>query len=304
MIANYISGHLRDGRYIGQGKQSYRSINGWLDFCSVPHLIFSHRRNDYRQMPFYDHIHVHDFYEIVFHITGDVEYVSGGLVNKPYSGNIIINRPGEDHTTRLVSAGIYERYVFYFDREFLSFFEGMLPICGFFDSLESFAIKADAKHESAIRSMLSEIEDSFEKDESTSPMLAYSRVLALFYLLEGSTSSAETEDIPRSVLMIKSYIDSNAPSIKDVNAVAEAFFYSREHVSRTFRKYFNTNVSDYLAFRKAEAGRELLQKQKKVTDVASECGFGSTPAFVRAFRKTYKSTPQEYLRQKKEEKPQ
>ncbi len=299
MIANYIQEHIKDGRYLKDGGGFYENVNGWTDRTGVPHIIFSHRKTDYSHRAFYEHIHVHDFYEMLFHVSGDVEYISGGLVNKPYSGNIIINRPGEDHTTRLITEGIYERYVFYFDPAFLSFFETDLPAKNCFDKLNSFAFRASPKDEDRIRTLISEIEYSFENDDKLSPMIAYSKILLLFATICSSTDSAEIEDIPKSVLQIKSYIDANAPNITDVNTIAAEFFYSREHVSRAFKKYFNTNVSDYLAFRKAEAGRELLNMQKKVTDVAAECGFGSTPAFLRAFKKTYKCTPQEYLKEQK-----
>ncbi len=297
MIQNYISTHLADGRYSARTENGYENINGWTDYISVPHMIFSHRRTDYTRKKFYEKLHFQDYYEIVFYISGDVEYISGDLVNKPFSGNIIINRPGEQHTTRLVTPCFYERYALFFDPEFFNFFDEKLPIKEFFDNLESFAFRTYTKSEDKMRTMLVEIEQAFESGDRISPMIAYSKILILFSLISNRTNSAELEDIPKSVLRIKAYIDANAPKIPDVNAVAEQFFYSREHVSRVFKKYFNSNVSDYIAFRKAEVGKRLLLEGKKITEIAAECGFGSTPTFLRAFKKVYGKTPSDFLRE-------
>ncbi len=286
-------------RYSEKSGRGYQNQNGWIDFVSVPHALFSHRRTDYSHKKFYDQIHFHDYYEIIFHISGDVEYISGDLVNKPESGNIIINRPGVHHSTRLVTPCEYERYVFFFDPEFFTFFEGKLPVKDLFDNLESFALRSHTKSEEKMKSLLTEIEQTYQSEDTTADMIAYSKILMLLSLVSNRTDSAKLEDIPKSVLQIKAYIDSNAANIPDVNSVAEVFFYSREHISRTFKKYFNSNVSDYIAFRKVELGKRLLLKGRKITEIATECGFGSTQTFLRAFKKVYDKTPSDYLKEQK-----
>lgn len=300
MIENYIKQHRLDGRYIGEEAGRFDNYLGWKDFSLPPHLIFSHRKTDYTKSNFYEHLHVHDFYELVFYFSGDVEYVNRDLVNTPYRGNLIVNRPGEAHTTRLLKESSYDRFVLYFDREFLSFFGGELPIFLFIEEMPSFAVGFDRSAVDRIHDILCEIEDSFLREDELSMQDAYCKILSLFSLIcsEGS-GSAELRNIPEGVLKLKSYIDTHCTEIATVNEIATEFFYSREHLSRLFKRYFNIPISDYLAFRKAEESKRMLEEGRKVSDVCSLCGFGSTPAYIRAFKQFFKMTPSEYAKSKK-----
>lgn len=52
---------------------------------------------------------------------------------------------------------------------------------------------------------------------------------------------------------IKSYIDENYATIGSVADLASQFFYSREHISRIFKYYFNTSITEYLMRKRIEA---------------------------------------------------
>ena len=198
-----------------------------------------------------------------------MEYTNEDLLYTPSNKclSVIINRPGEEHTTRLLRDGIYERYVLYFDKEFLEFFGSFLPFLSFLDSLSGFAL-------------------SFEKE-------AGERIVSFF-----EHALTEIKYIPENVLKIKSDVDSGCKDIKNVNAIAERFFYSREHLSRLFKKYFNVTLADYLAKRKCEESKALLIAGENIGDVCYICGFGSVPSFVRAFKKFYRMTPSEFSHNK------
>jgi len=302
MIKDYVKIHSGDGRYSRINGQSAVSIFGWEDHFVSPYSILSHRCTNYTSSNFAERLHSHDFYELVVYLGGDVEYTNGDLVHTPDFSklSVIINRPGEVHTTRLLRPGEYERYVLYFDRRFLEFFDGYLPFADFLDSLRDFALSFDEVSSGRMLSLLSDAVSSMKKSDRLSQQHAYTNLLSFFSLLCSQMPiGSNIKYIPENILMIKNYVDTHCVEIRNVNAIAGCFFYSREHVSRLFKKYFNINLADYLARKKCEESKLMLESGESVGNVYSKCGFGSLPSYVRAFRQFYRMTPAEFARLKR-----
>lgn len=301
MIKDYIQNHKNDGRYVDVSESRAVNIFGWTDHTVSRHAILSHRKTYYTRENFSERLHSHEFYELVAYIGGDVEYTNEDLLYTPSNKclSVIINRPGEEHTTRLLRDGIYERYVLYFDKEFLEFFGSFLPFLSFLDSLSGFALSFEKEAGERIVSFFEHALTETKKESPSSVQCAYSNILFAFSEISSKEgSSTEIKYIPENVLKIKSYVDSGCKDIKNVNAIAERFFYSREHLSRLFKKYFNVTLADYLAKRKCEESKALLIAGENIGDVCYICGFGSVPSFVRAFKKFYHMTPSEFSHNK------
>ena len=297
MITNYIQSHLADGRYIDSSAGSYKSSMGWEDLCALPHLVFSHRKTHYTPETFYEKLHSHDFYEIVFYLSGNVEYVNRDHVNTPYCGNMIINKPGYGHTTRLLGSSVYERFVLYFDREFLNYIGGTLPLMSHIADMDDFVFGFDSTPYEIIFEKLNSARDGLKKNDPISVSKAYADILTVFSVIcEQARPNTEVRNIPGTVLKIKQYIDANPAGISDVNTLADEFFYSREHLSRVFKRYFNIPISDYIAICKVNASKPLLRKGLKLSDVSEQCGFGTPTSFLRTFKKFAKMTPSEYVK--------
>ena len=94
-------------------------------------------------------------------------------------------------------------------------------------------------------------------------------------------------------------IDQNFSKISSVSQVAEHFFYSREYVSRLFKKHFDTTISDYISKRRIAESQLLIVKGIPLIDVAYQVGFGSLSTFIRAFRTVTDMTPSEYRKIRK-----
>lgn len=300
MIVDYIKTHVMDGRYESSAGQTHICSMGWEDLCALPHLVFSHRKKYYTPETFYERLHSHDFYEIVFYVSGNVEYVNCDHVNTPYCGNMIINKPGEGHTTRMLGASVYERFVLYFDSEFLTYVGGTLPLLSHFDNMDDYVFGFDSAPSELIFDKLVSVRDELRSCDPISVSRAYADIITLFSLIcEHARPSAEVRNIPANVLKIKQYIDINSASVSDVNKLADEFFYSREHLSRVFKRYFNITVSDYIAICKVNASKPLLLKGYKISDVSERCGFGTPTSFLRTFKKFAKMTPSEFVKSQK-----
>lgn len=67
------------------------------------------------------------------------------------------------------------------------------------------------------------------------------------------------------------------------------------HLSREFRKYFHTNLGDYLRLIKVQRAMVLLgDRERLLTEIAFECGFADQSHFIRSFRNYYGVTPLRY----------
>lgn len=88
------------------------------------------------------------------------------------------------------------------------------------------------------------------------------------------------------------YIESRLDEDLTLKGIAQAMHYSEYHFHRTFLHLVGDTVTSYIRKRRLSKAAELLAyTDRKVLDIALECGFGSHEAFTRAFRKMYGMLP-------------
>lgn len=94
---------------------------------------------------------------------------------------------------------------------------------------------------------------------------------------------------------ITSYLEENYEKDISLENLAKTFGYSAEHLSRMFRKYAKVNFKSYLQNVRLEyARKELLNKDKKISEIAVNVGFADSRAMAKAFKKQYGILPKEY----------
>jgi len=82
-----------------------------------------------------------------------------------------------------------------------------------------------------------------------------------------------------------------------VPSIARKLGVSRNHVMRVFRRYTGTSVLEYLTDQRVSCAQSLLATtDRKVLDLAYECGFGSSSRFYAAFVERVGVTPLRYRR--------
>jgi AraC-like DNA-binding protein len=68
-----------------------------------------------------------------------------------------------------------------------------------------------------------------------------------------------------------------------------------DYANVLFKKAFDTTINDYIIQERIlHAQRKLITSDKKIADIAFECGFSSINRFNAAFRKINKCTPREF----------
>jgi AraC-like DNA-binding protein len=262
-------------------------------------LSYSFRDTEYSDQTYPSNMHYHDYYEIVAFEEGDIRYICEGTVFYPQYGDIILIPPGKFHMSAINAESTrYKRHVFYLYPSALE------PICG--NALTEFLNGAtngtlfsfnsnDVKQ--AHMDILTRLREALETD--VTPLreaLALSYIIQSLYLLNHKSFQPKNEisTLPENILMIQHYIDESFSTISSVSEIAEHFFYSREYLSRLFRKYFDTTISDYIMKRRIAEAQSLIMQGLPLIDISYQVGFSSLSTFIRAFRTVTSMTPSEY----------
>lgn len=108
---------------------------------------------------------------------------------------------------------------------------------------------------------------------------------------EGNADFAEGN----SIFEIETYVKDNFNNEITLEELAHKFYISKEHISRSFKKQFNTNLFDYLTMLRIEKAKELMLKtQYSIEEIALRVGFSNGNYFSKAFRKKTNLSPSEY----------
>lgn len=299
----YIDRHLNKSKYFADPKSDgigYRSVYGWTDFMLSRNLIYSHRKTDYSRAEFDETAHIHDYYELVIYMGGNVDFVTESKILSPAPMSAVFFRPGEIHNTRLNEPSVYERCVFYFYSELFLHEGKYLPFCDFLTEPTGnfFEINTDIQKEISAAIVLLDCE---LKKNAPNPLLCTLRAMEIFDILSRSEKNCcdSGKDLPAKMLEIKDYIDKNYAEISSVTEISEHFFYTREYVSRLFKRYYNVSVSDYLARQRITHAIDLIKNGSSVTNAAIDTGFGSPSSFYLTFKRIVGMSPSDFAKRER-----
>jgi AraC family transcriptional regulator len=84
-----------------------------------------------------------------------------------------------------------------------------------------------------------------------------------------------------------------------LTSLANELGYSKFHITKRFKSFIGMTFRDYLRLRKlAFSVIELRDRNSRIIDIALKYGFSSQEAYTRAFKNSYKVTPNEYRKKK------
>lgn len=298
MTELFIQKRVQNKKYIREVQAApffqYQNIDGWTDSILNQELIFSHRNTWYTSENFTEKLHAHDYYEIDIYVKGNVEYVKEDKLISAAPSTIVWVKPGEMHTTRLLSDCQYERYLLYFSTDFFYIDGKKTPITDFMDHAAADSLKLSDKNMKELLNILKKIDKALESTKTYKELLVKALLVEFFDLLNSPEAEmikgVKLED---STTEIKLYIDTHYASITSVNEIAEHFFYSREHLSRKFKESFNISVAQYLSRKRILECLPLLPTLG-ATNAALAVGFHNHLTFINAFKKNMGCLPSEY----------
>ena len=274
-------------------------IINWRENDLGEALYYAYRATSYNRATFPSRLHCHDYFELVIFESGDIHYICEDATYQPQAGDVLLISPGMFHMSRIrCEKTLYIRHVFYlyphaFDLVGCGTLTGFLKLAE--KGLAVFSPEEQTKLE--LHSLLLKLDKALErKDDPACKALSLGLAIEIFYLLNQSNFIPKDSctPLPENLSEIRSYIDAHFQQISSVNEVAAHFFYSREYVSRLFRKYFNTTVGEYITARRIAHSKNLIQQGYSILDACQEAGFRNMSTFIRSFRQVTGMSPSEY----------
>lgn len=273
------------------------------DWLTTPQIPFASKTTDTA-----DHyLHDHDFFEIFYITKGSASHILNGERYTVQTGDLFYLNPEDAHCF-LKDEGEYCAHRDIVLRR--SFFK---EICDFIspvlyndyteNKLNKILRLSDAK--------LKNFETVFEK-LSALPAVGGDIIMAnaritlteLIGLLINSQSEAYFQ---RPIWLEKLLLRFNDPQLlkEGLDSLASDFFYSKEHVCRTFKKYLGVTMTDYLNEKRLEAAANaLVYSNKRILDVSNDLGFCSVSYFNKIFKQKYNLSPSAFRRTALAERPQ
>ena len=249
-------------------------------------------------------LHHHDFYEIYFFLSGNVQY---NIESRSYlltPGDVLLISPMELHQPMFgAEQKVYERIVLWIDKQFLDGFS--LPGQSFTACFDT-ALPGHTnllRPEGVARQYLSFLlEQLIAEKESSDP---YQEIAALTYLaqvlialnrlsqqVQGENSTASQDS---SVYNVLGYINEHYNEDLTLDYLANKFFISKYHLSREFQRLVGTSVHRYIIQKRLVMAKQMLSEGKPSSEVYQLCGFGDYSNFYRAFKAEYQISPKDFV---------
>ncbi len=248
-------------------------------------------------------MHHHEFYELYFFLSGNVQYTVEDRAYLLTPGDLLLIRPKTRHQPLFTGDQKgYERFVLWIHPQFM----GTLFFAG--HSLEEcFApefpelIHVESGFRNLLTFQLEQLLSEFRSQDPFAPIaaLSYLTQVLIFANRQALRLRAEKKDTwaaPDSVVYyVMAYINEHYREDLTLDHLANQFFTSKYHLSREFQRLMGTSVHRYLLQRRLEMARELMTQGLAPSEVSQRCGFGDYSNFYRAFRKEYQTSPKSFV---------
>lgn len=101
----------------------------------------------------------------------------------------------------------------------------------------------------------------------------------------------------KTVNCIIEYISNNLSEPLQVKDIADKLYLSADYISKIFKKYTGTTITNYITMQRISLSRKLLSEGYSVPEVQEKMGYSSYSYFFRTFKKLVGKTPKEFAMQ-------
>ena len=242
--------------------------------------------------------HYHEFYKLLFFISGNGGYVVEGKRYSLTPGDIVLIGKHCVHRPEFAPEAPCERMILYISPDFLE--RESSNTCNLADCFSreyDHVLRPNEKIRQSLFSILSDIEQELSSNRYGKEILSAGMILRLLVEITRSILQKEVQKpapmLPKSkrILDIVRYLDAHLTEELNVDLLAEKFYISRYHMMRRFRDETGTTIHAYISDRRLMLARDLISQGISSTDACFRCGFGSYSSFSRAYGKFFGTTP-------------
>lgn len=239
-------------------------------------------------------MHVHDEYEILYLISGNIEYYVETSVYQMKPRSLLITRCMETHRVHILSSAPYERYCINFSASCLNGLDPsqklLLPFLNRPLGQGNLFLPEDFTRidPQGFLQAMSEASEAKTLDD----MLIY------LYPLLGEICHAFSHrqqfalNTPKSNIdKIVEYVNSHLFDELSLELLSTIFYLSTSQISRLFKNATGSSFWNYVQFKRLAAAQQLLREGKTAKQACEASGFNDYSVFYRAYVKRFGSSP-------------
>lgn len=247
----------------------------------------------------------HDFWELVYVDSGEVDITADDRLLHLKQGDIIFHRPNEFHTIKTSSGSIANVFVISFTAhsETMEFFD-------------RFCMSVPSKLKKHITTLIEECEQTYslmdvfdskliikENSPIAGPqMVKIALEQLLIMLIRNEQKSSNPHVFPTKESMnnhlvseMISIIDDNIYSQITVDEICRMLGYSRAYLSKIFKESTEYTVANYIMKKKIKEAKKLIREDNyNFTQISEKLAFDNPHYFSRAFKRIANMSPSEY----------
>lgn len=213
--------------------------------------------------------------------------INGDIVYNDYSSKLILER---NHLYIFPNHKEYNVKSYTENSpEFLYFIVTMSPTLS--DAVQQFDINESAPAGQLIDTIKNFIDNSFKKQLKYNPI--YNHLLeTLLMILSEKYAFSLLDDL--RLKKVLQYMNDNLGGDLDGHTLAQAAGINLYYLIKVFSKNFGVTPHEYIANRRLEKARFLLEGDRPIEQIAFEVGFKDAKAFSRSFKKRFGVSPSEF----------
>lgn len=244
--------------------------------------------------------HAHDEYEILYFLSGEVQYYIEDKAYYLMPGDLLIIPPGKLHRPVIIDENItYERMVLMISPAYAA---SLLKPSG--EHFENYAaspcrIPNEEVQSAEFQQMLYKIL-SLEKNSVGMLQRDCYATLILLSLIAFIKNTPVQEDGPKvRMQQVIHYINAHFTEPLKLDDIADRFYLSKYHLLRQFKAYANSTIHNYILVKRVVLAKKLLLKGHSPREVSTLCGFGSYAGFYQAFVQSTGESPMQFSKKQK-----
>lgn len=250
--------------------------------------------------------HYHDFNKIIIFLKGNVTYFIEGKAYYLKPWDILLVNHHDLHKPIIDSSEEYERIILWIDNEYIESQNDAasdITTCFRLADERSFnLVRLDADFQNRLRTIIKELEISLNSEEFGSRLISNSLFIQfMVYLnriflgnlwLEGDDALKYDKQIEN----VLGYINENLTEDLSVEQLSEKFFISKYYLMHKFKSETGFTVYNYILQKRLMLSGRLIKGGMPVIKAAEQCGFNDYSSFLRAFKKTFGTSPREFVK--------
>lgn len=248
--------------------------------------------------------HLHDYYEINFALTDNVDFFVGEHVYRARAGALFVFNDMDLHRSVSPPEAKHERYVLYFDPNSVmewSTEQTNLLDC-FVNRTPEFShyVQLDDEQSQTLLQLLRKVETYDGNNDYGNDIyarIALVEILLYVNKLFRSSTLSQPKRVEKNlerVLPIIKYIQQNLGNDLSLDRLSKQFYLNKYHLGQLFKEAIGFTVTEYIIHRRILKARELLRSNMTVQQVGGLVGYNNNSHFIRTFKKLVGISPKQY----------